>query len=114
MLDLGNSRRRNQNQSAGSSPNVMPMQWYRVAIHTNEISVANQSATALIENLGAAYCAAGAPDGVKVYHHRLGPSDHFYYLSLAAASLVKDDLDSRKASLCDLPRDRAYLLEISL
>jgi len=92
----------------------MPMQWYRVAIHTNETSVANQSATALIENLGAAYRAAGAPDGVKVYHHPLGPTDHFYYLSLVAASLVKDDLDARKASLCDLPRDRAYLLEISI
>src|SRR6266481_6038113 len=61
----------------------MPMQWYRVAIHTNEISVANQSVTALIENLGAAYRAAGAPDGVKVYHHRLGPTDHFYYLWVA-------------------------------
>ncbi len=64
------------------------MQWYRVAIHTNEISVANQSATSLIEGLGAAYRAAGAPDGVQVYHHRLGPTDHFYYLSPAAASLV--------------------------
>jgi hypothetical protein len=90
------------------------MQWYRVAIHTNEISAANQSATALIEGLGAAYRAAGAPDGVQVYHHRLGPTDHFYYLSPAAASLVKNDLDSRRATPCDPPRDLTDLLEISL
>jgi hypothetical protein len=49
------------------------MQWYRVAIHTNEPWVAHQSATALIEGLGAAYRAAGAPDGVQVYHRPLGP-----------------------------------------
>jgi hypothetical protein len=90
------------------------MQWYRVAIHTNEISVANQSATALIEGLGAAYRAAGAPDGVQVYHRRLGPTDHFYYLSPVAASLVKDDLDSRKALPCDPPRELTDLMEISL
>jgi len=90
------------------------MQWYRVAIHTSERSVANHSATALIEALGAAYHAAGAPDGVQVYHRPLGPTDHFYYLSPAAASLVKDDLDSRKATPCDPPRDLTDLLEISL
>ena len=90
------------------------MQWYRVAIHTNEPSAADQSATSLIMGVGAAYRAAGAPDGVQVYHRPLGPTDHFYYLSPAAASLVKDDLDSRNASPCDQPRDLTGLLEIPL
>jgi len=90
------------------------MQWYRVAIHTNEISAANQSATSLIEGLRAAYRAAGAPDGVQVYHRRLGPTDHFYYLSPATVSLVKDALDSRQVSPCEPPRDLTDLLEISL
>ena len=56
-----------KNQSPGSSSNVMPKQWYRVAIHTNEISAADQSATSLIEGLETAYRAAGAPDGVADY-----------------------------------------------
>jgi len=90
------------------------MQWYRVAIHTNEPSVANQSAASLIEGLGVAYRAAGAPDGARLFHHALGTTDHFYYLSPVAAALVKDDLDARKASPCDPPHHLTDLLEIPL
>ena len=90
------------------------MQWYRVAIHTNEVSAANQSATALIEGLGAAYRAAGAPDGVQVYHRLLGPTDHFYYLSPAAALLVKDDLTSYNAVPCDHLPNLTDLREVRL
>jgi hypothetical protein len=90
------------------------MRWYRVAIHTTEIEAADSSASALVGGLGAAYRTAGTPDGVHVYHRPLGPTDHIYYLSPAAASLVEDDLVSRNASLCDPPRDLTDLLEISL
>ena len=61
------------------------MQWYRVAIHTNEPSAANESATSLIKGVGTAYRAAGAPDGVQVYHRRSAHRPSL--LSPAVASL---------------------------
>ena len=79
------------------------MSWHQVLIRAND--VAQLSATALIEQFQSAYRAAGAPDGVLVYHAQNTQGDHVYYFSPQASSVATKLLSQFHATVCAIEPD---------
>ena len=79
------------------------MQWHRIAIHSHEADIAQQSATALIERILKVYRDAHAPGGFEVWHRRSTPMDYEYYLSPKASEFLLRELSGYRPAPCDKP-----------
>ena len=79
------------------------MQWHRIVIRSHEADVAQASAIALIERILKAYHDAQAPDGFEIWHRRLTPMDHEYYLSPKASEILVPLLSGYRPTACDTP-----------
>jgi hypothetical protein len=90
------------------------MKWHRTHIHMHDPLIGEAAASGLMEAIGAAYHRAGAPAGVKVFKQPNKHGDITYYLSPAAASLVRDRLVSHNAEPCEEPADLEGFWEVSL
>jgi hypothetical protein len=71
--------------------------WHRVLIPASD--VAKLGAGGLMDNFEKAYRAAGAPQGVEVYHNEIDGA-HVFFFSPRASALAADVLEQFGARRC--------------
>ena len=90
------------------------MFWHKISINKIEDENAASSVVAMKEMLGKAYSDAGFPPEFQVWHLRMSPADHIYYLSPKGCELSLHLLSDYRVKACPEKPDLNGLERVTL